>query len=102
MNLIGERVLNVNQFLDVFYRMTEAYRIDKKARTFCNAFTDKVIRERRRELEKEKGLPKARDEFQSKSLNFLDQILTIRRKDGSLFGDEEISNNLYNMMAAVS
>lgn len=102
MNLIGERVLNVNQFLDVFYRMTEAYRIDKKARTFCNAFTDKVIRERRRELEKEKGLPKARDEFQSKSMNFLDQILTIRKKDGSLFGDEEISNNLYNMMAAVS
>ncbi|KAL1399839.1 hypothetical protein pipiens_007908 [Culex pipiens pipiens] len=100
MNLIGERVLNVNQFLDVFYRMTEAYRVDKKARTFCNAFTDKVIRERRRELEKEKGLPKARDEFQSKSLNFLDQILTIRKKDGSLFGDEEISNNLYNMMAA--
>ncbi|KAL1399841.1 hypothetical protein pipiens_007910 [Culex pipiens pipiens] len=45
-------------------------------------------------------MPQETDEFERKSLNFLDQILTIVREDGTSFTDQEISDNLYTMMSA--
>ncbi|KAL9697461.1 hypothetical protein quinque_000902 [Culex quinquefasciatus] len=98
MTRVGERMMNAYQFLDVFYRMTSAYKSEYPARTFCNEFTDKIIRERRTELQEEQKLPKETDEFERKSLNFLDQILTTKREDGSSFTDQEISDNLYTIM----
>lgn len=53
------------------------------------------------ELEEEKKLLVKADEFERKSLNFLDQILTITREDGTSFTDQEISFNLYTVMAGV-
>ena len=61
----------------------------------------KIIRERRAELQEEQKMPQETDEFERKSLNFLDQILTITREDGTSFTDQEISDNLYTMMSAV-
>lgn len=42
------------------------------------------------------------DESRAKSLNFLDQILTIRRPDGTNFPDDEVSDHLYSIVGAVS
>ncbi|XP_039440779.1 cytochrome P450 4V2-like [Culex pipiens pallens] len=100
MTRLGERMMNVNQFLDIFYRMTSAYKSEHASRIFCNDFTDKIIRERRTELHEEQKMPQETDEFERKSLNFLDQILTIVREDGTSFTDQEISDNLYTMMSA--
>ncbi|XP_039440770.1 cytochrome P450 4V2-like [Culex pipiens pallens] len=96
---IGERMMNVYQFFYVFYRMTSAYTSDLAARTFCNEFSDKIIRDRRAELQEEQKMPLKTDEFERKSLNFLDQILTTKREDGTEFTDREISDNLYTVMA---
>ncbi|XP_055544450.1 cytochrome P450 4V2-like [Wyeomyia smithii] len=99
-NCVGERILNANQYLGVFYRMSNAYKIEQISRDFCNKFTDKIISERRKELEAESGLVTEEDEFKPKSLNFLDEVLQIRKQDNLKFTDLEIADQLYTMMSA--
>ncbi|XP_053690848.1 probable cytochrome P450 4d14 [Sabethes cyaneus] len=99
-NLIGERILNANQYLGIFYRMSSSYKAEKSSRDYCNNFTDKIIIERRKELEAEAGTITEDDEFKSKSLNFLDEVLTMRKQDNQPFSDHEISDQLYTMMTA--
>ncbi|KAL1381195.1 hypothetical protein pipiens_013640 [Culex pipiens pipiens] len=96
---LGERIVDVSQFLGVFYRMTDAYKKEQISRKFCDKFTDNFILERRQELQQDAKPKTVDDEYEAKSLNFLDQILTIRKSDGTFFGDQEIANNLYNVMA---
>ncbi|XP_055543575.1 cytochrome P450 4V2-like [Wyeomyia smithii] len=84
-DLLGERVLNANQYFEVFYRMSNAYRTDQTSREICNKFAEKIIIERRKELEEESNIVTEKDEFKSKSLNFL---------------DEEISAQLHTIMTA--
>lgn len=42
------------------------------------------------------------DDGRVKSMNFLDQILTIQRPDGTNFVDDEVSDHLYSIVGAVS
>lgn len=121
MKLIGERIFNVNQFLDVFYRMTKSYQMRKVCEDVVNEFTEavstmgsfseqnittgfllQIIQTRRKELEKERRLAPEQDEFHSKLLIFLDQVLTIRKGEDKIgFTDREILDHLLTIMGAV-
>uniref|UniRef100_A0A1S4JEV0 Uncharacterized protein n=1 Tax=Culex quinquefasciatus TaxID=7176 RepID=A0A1S4JEV0_CULQU len=101
MKLIGERIFNVNQFLDVFYRMTKSYQTRKVCEDVVNEFTEAIIQTRREELEKERRLAPEQDEFHSKLLIFLDQVLTIRKgEENTGFTDREILDHLLTIMGA--
>ncbi|XP_055540596.1 cytochrome P450 4V2-like [Wyeomyia smithii] len=99
-NCVGERILNANQYLGVFYRMSIAYKIEQISRDICNKFTDKIISERRKELEEESEIATDEDEFKAKSLNFLDEVLMIQKRENLAFTDQDISDQLYTMMTA--
>lgn len=61
-----------------------------------------IIQERKKQLADCEGKAVKEGGSQAKSLNFLDQILTILRQDGTYFPDKEISDHLYGIVAAVS
>lgn len=44
MECIGERILNIDRYLEPVYRFTKAYKNDKITRYFCNGFTDQVFK----------------------------------------------------------
>ncbi|XP_055605610.1 cytochrome P450 4V2-like [Uranotaenia lowii] len=101
MTCLGERMLNVNQHLGFIYRFSKEYKIDQHSRLLCNDFTDKIIRERKRELKSEENDTTIdKEETLRKSLNFLDQILTIKNENGKGFPDEEIPDHLYTIMSS--
>ncbi|XP_058453176.1 cytochrome P450 4V2-like [Malaya genurostris] len=99
-NLLGERILNVNQHLEFVYRMSKAYKREQSSRDYCNKFTDKIIAERRKELDKLSGMETEEDEYHTKSLNFLDEVLAIHDENKLTFSDQEISDHLYTIMTA--
>nr|XP_029717826.1 cytochrome P450 4V2-like [Aedes albopictus] len=109
MTCIGERMLNIDRYLGPVYRFTKAYKVDKVCRDTCNGFTEKIIQERKHEMASnnnniidERLSSGEMDESRAKSLNFLDQILTIRRPDGTNFPDDEVSDHLYSIVGAGS
>ncbi|XP_058817576.1 cytochrome P450 4V2-like [Topomyia yanbarensis] len=101
-NLLGERILNTNQYLGFMYRMSDAYKREHISRDYCNKFTDKIIIERRKELENTIGTEVEEDEFKTKSLNFLDEVLAIRKENDLTFSDQEISDHLYTIMTTAT
>lgn len=43
MTCMGERVLNIDRYLEPIYRLTRAYRMERAFRDTCNGFTEKVV-----------------------------------------------------------
>ncbi|XP_062555494.1 cytochrome P450 4V2-like [Armigeres subalbatus] len=100
MNAIGARLINVNLWL--FYSFSEAYKIDERARKICYEFTNKIIEERRREIQNEPINCATDDEYIKKRMNTLDQILTARRSDGTTFSNTELIYQLFTIMSAAN
>ncbi|XP_065086960.1 cytochrome P450 4c21-like [Ochlerotatus camptorhynchus] len=102
---LGERMLNVEKQLDALYRFSASYRREMKSRVICDAFTDKIIQERRARLAGEKNNNEVSEknldslEQHLKSNIFLDEILNYRQ-EGVPLEDQEVSEHLRTMMAA--
>ncbi|XP_058454496.1 probable cytochrome P450 313a4 [Malaya genurostris] len=100
-NTIGKRALNANQYLGVLYRISRAYETEHIARGYCNEIADKIITERRKELDETLTESEVdENEFHTKTLNFLDRLLEIQKENNLIFSDSEISDHLHTIMAA--
>lgn len=101
MNAVGERIMNVNHFIGPIYRFSKAYRVHQKASEVCNGFTHRIVQKRRFEIQTLGENFHQKDEYIKQSLNSLDQIITIKKQDGSGFSDTEVNEHLYSLIGAV-
>lgn len=102
MEMVGRRIMNANYMVNALCRLTGAFKVEQKAREVCKRFTKQIIYSRRDELDKEQKVTVKDDEFHRRSLNFLDQILMIRKDDGTGFTDQEVYYHLETIISAVS
>uniref|UniRef100_A0A8D8K6R6 Cytochrome P450 4V2 n=3 Tax=Culex pipiens TaxID=7175 RepID=A0A8D8K6R6_CULPI len=102
MEMVGRRIMNANYMVNALYRLTGAYKVEQKAREVLKRFTKQIIYSRREELDKEQNVTVKDDEFHRRSLNFLDQILMIRKDDGTGFTDQEVYYHLETIISAAS
>nr|XP_029727102.1 cytochrome P450 4C1-like [Aedes albopictus] len=105
-NSLGERLLNVDKYLEPLYRFSSSFKREMKSRVFCDAFADKIIQERRAKIERENNNTNEEAETNYDSLEehlksniFLDEILNFRL-EGTPLTDLEVSEHLRTMMAA--
>ncbi|XP_035776116.1 cytochrome P450 4c21-like isoform X2 [Anopheles albimanus] len=118
---VGLRMFNANLYPDFVYKYTRFYKKEMASRKICYAFTNKVIEEKKTEFEKKlRGMVDSNnnsvvtsdengnvvfDGEEDDMLNykkpqiFVDQLLTIPN-DGKPFTHEEISDQIYTMIAA--
>ncbi|EDS45863.1 cytochrome P450 4c21 [Culex quinquefasciatus] len=103
MKIVSERMANVHQYLEVIFQMTEAYREKQACRIWVDQFAEKIVKHRRQQLKEAQIQAPEEDEFRTKSMIFLDQLLTYREGEKAVnFTDQEIMAHLLTMMIAGS
>ncbi|KXJ73707.1 hypothetical protein RP20_CCG015201 [Aedes albopictus] len=100
MNAVGARVVNINLWL--FYQFSKAYEVEERARKICYDFTNKIIEERRLELQNQPKDCLIDDEFIKKRMNTLDQILTAQKSDGTTFSNMDLIYQLFTIISAAN
>uniref|UniRef100_A0A8D2CQZ1 Uncharacterized protein n=1 Tax=Sciurus vulgaris TaxID=55149 RepID=A0A8D2CQZ1_SCIVU len=84
---IFSRVRNVFHQNDTFYRLTTDGRLFHQACPFAHEHTDKVIRQRKAQLQNEGELEKVR---RKRHLDFLDILLFAKMENGSSLSDKDL------------
>lgn len=98
---VGERLVNVYYFIEPIYKLSKAYKIHDEARRICNEFTHRIVSKRRFEIQSLGEDFQQKDEYIKQHLNALDQIITMKRPDGTGFSDLEVNEHLYTLIGAV-
>ncbi|XP_039444999.1 cytochrome P450 4c21-like [Culex pipiens pallens] len=104
LKIMSERMANVQQYFDIFFQMTDTYREKRAHKMFVNKYSAQTVHARQEQL-KQAQMQQApdEDEFGTKSLIFLDQLLTIREGDKAVnFTDQEIIDQCLTMLVAGS
>ncbi|XP_062555154.1 cytochrome P450 4c21-like [Armigeres subalbatus] len=109
---IGERLVNVLLHSEIIYRLTPKYNREMKCGAVCRRFTEKVLEEKRVEIESlfsknssmatdgtlsdDEGEPFKRPQI------FIDQLLKmpLMMKSAYNFSDQEISDHVFTMIIA--
>ncbi|EAT32530.1 AAEL015361-PA [Aedes aegypti] len=97
---VGERLVNVYYFIEPIYKLSKAYKIHDEARRICNEFTHRIVSKRRFEIQSLGEDFQQKDEYIKQHLNALDQIITMKRPDGTGFSDPEVNEHLYTLIGA--
>ncbi|XP_053679925.1 cytochrome P450 4C1-like [Anopheles nili] len=96
--LVAKRMLNMHQYLDVLYRLTNDSSEESQRRLLCYKFFESVIEKAKTRQEPLADTEAEEEDFKKPQI-FADQLLSVTH-NGKPFSDIEITHNIYSMIAA--